>query len=136
MFMVWHHLLSAVRGNKCESLPKFMSRCLLSSALCSHLISVFLPPLPTSPLTRSFPLLSSHLFCTRTFCYDQSDYIRALRWEAARKERSRELRATAASHFPSFTPLFLSPSPTHTHTNSRFFLCGQTAARVAQRWLL
>lgn len=65
----------------------FSPSLLICPVLSSHFI--FLPPLPTSLQLRSFPpLLHSHLLRTGTFRYDQSDYIRALQWEAARKRET------------------------------------------------
>lgn len=49
---------------------------------CVLFISLYaLPPQLLSYLS----LLFSHQLCITTFCYNLSDYIRALQWEAARK---------------------------------------------------
>lgn len=49
--------------------------------LCTFISLYALPPQLLSYLS----LLFSHQLCITTFCYNLSDYIRALQWEAARK---------------------------------------------------
>ncbi len=79
------------------------------SESCAFISFHFFPPTHFSSARSLPPLLSSHLPCTRTFCYDQSDYIRALQWEAARKRKTgyREVQFAMLACFPVFTPLVL-----------------------------
>lgn len=97
----------------------------LSHRASSHLLCAFISFhfSPSSPHFSSAPLLSSHLRCTRTFRYDQSDYIRALQWVAARKKRCYgEVRCAMRSSFTlqlsalslSITKLLVLPASVHT----------------------
>lgn len=91
-----------------------------------------------SLLHSSVPsLLSYHLPCNRKFWYDQSDYIRALQWEAAEKRKTgyREVRTAIKSCFPLLHYLsHFTFFPRHTNMSTLSSLQVPTQQWGSHRW--
>lgn len=110
----------------CRLKNKHLSRKAFPPVYCTFISLYALPPQLLSYLS----LLFSHQLCITTFCYNLSDYIRALQWEAARKGEMQKSEGCCAILLSIlYTSIFIY---FHCYTNLMLSVTVHTVRRVIQ----